>query len=179
MAPARPVTVWMLLVLLPCATGLHLVFGAHNIPHPSKVGKGGEDAFFCDDYLGTFGIADGVGGSARGSVDPGAFSREVLKRCHLSSTTGGGAFVPKLTDTLRMATEIPIALGGSATLLLGQLEAGTDTLRLLNLGDSGAMVLRPALRKFGDTQVLFPRCVLRTQDQSHFFVSALSPPTHR
>ena len=157
--------VWLAL-LVRGVTGLHIVFGAHNIPHPGKVGKGGEDAFFFDDAQGTFGIADGVGGSARDSVDPGAFSREVLKRCHMSSS-----IMPQVTDALQLATEAPIALGGSSTLLLGQLEVGTDRLRLLNLGDSGARLLRPSLREFGGDNVIFPRCVLRSQDQEHGFVS--------
>ena len=50
------------------AAGLHLVFGGHCIPHPQKVDKGGEDAFFFDDRLGIFGVGgeydvvDGVEG---------------------------------------------------------------------------------------------------------------------
>ena len=164
----------MVLALVPGATSLHIVFGAHNIPHPNKVDKGGEDAFFFDDSLATFGVADGVGGSARGSVDPGAFSREVLRRCHQVASAGWSQ-VPTLTESLRIATEAPISLGGSTTLVLGQLEPGTDKLRLLNLGDSGAMLLRPSLRKFGEHKVLFPRCVLRSQDQYHFYVSRRSP----
>lgn len=45
----------MLILLIPGASSLHVVFGAHNIPHPEKAGKGGEDAFFFDDRLGIFG----------------------------------------------------------------------------------------------------------------------------
>jgi hypothetical protein len=154
------------------ATGLHIMFGARVIPHPAKVDTGGEDAFFFDDRIGTFGVADGVGGSARDHVDPGAFSREILRRCHLSAASGGMMGVPKINDILQTASGFPISLGGSSTLILGQLQ--DDTLRLINLGDSGAMLLRPSLREFGDHKVLFPRCVLRTQDQNHGFVSGLS-----
>ena len=148
---------------------LHIVFGAHNVPHPAKAAKGGEDAFFADDHLGMFGIADGVGGSARGGVDPGLFSREALQRCHLSATFEGGRHGPTLKAALKTATECPMVLPGSTTLLLGQLEASSETLRLFNLGDSGAMLLRPSLREFGEAKVLFPRCVLRSQDQNHGF----------
>ena len=168
MTPTAPY-VWVMLCLIHGATGLHIVFGAHNVPHPAKADKGGEDAFFFDDRLGIFGIADGVGGSARGQVDPGVFSREVLQRCHLSASTGSGSRVPNLKEALQTATEFPISLGGSTTLLLGELQSGSETLKLLNLGDSGAMVLRPALREFGDSHVLFPRCVLRSQYQEHGF----------
>ena len=165
------------LLLVAKAASLHIVFGAHNIPHPAKASTGGEDAFFFDDHLGTFGIADGVGGSAREDVDPGAFSREVLQRCHMSQTLAGASGV---ADALQMASEAPIALGGSTTLVLGQLETSTETLRLLNLGDSGAMLFRPARREFGrDNMVVFPRCVLRSQDQEHGFVSLAPDHTKR
>jgi len=171
----RPILVVVLLHALIVRVGsLHIVFGAHNIPHPAKASTGGEDAFFFDDRLGTFGIADGVGGSRTG--DPGEFSREVLRRCHQSAEWLGGdaeGEAPKVADMLQMASEAPIALGGSTTLLLGQLEASRSRLTLLNLGDSGAMVLRPSLYHFGEPdneiQVLFPRCVLRSQDQLHGF----------
>jgi len=164
----------MLLVLLGVrshvvADRLHVVFGAAAIPHPAKVQKGGEDAFFFDDRQGMFGVADGVGGSASAGVDPGAFSREMLQRCHAVASGS-------LVDTLRLAADRRLVAGGSSTLLLGQLDASSDptgstrTLRLLNLGDSGAMILRPAWRNFrrGGKQ-LWPRVVLRTQDQQHFF----------
>ena len=61
---------------------LHLLFGTANTPHPDKKGKGGEDAFFADPAIGAFGVADGVGGSARQGVDPGIFSRMMLSLCH-------------------------------------------------------------------------------------------------
>ena len=178
MAPRRqaPVAVLMLLLLAPGAASYHIVFGSHNIPHPDKASTGGEDAFFFDDDLGTFGIADGVGGSAKGGlVDPGAFSREILQRCHQTAS-----MVP-LQQALQIACEAPISLGGSSTLVLGQLEKGTNRLRLINLGDSGAMVFRPAIRHFGDDdfQVLFPRCVLRTHDQEHGFVSCALHNAHK
>jgi serine/threonine protein phosphatase PrpC len=43
-------------------TQLALVSGGFMIPHPAKVAKGGEDAYFIDKYGRSFGIADGVGG---------------------------------------------------------------------------------------------------------------------
>ena len=163
----------LVLFLAPGAAGLHIVFGSHNIPHPAKAATGGEDGFFFDDAIGTFGIADGVGGSAKGGkVDPGEFSREVLQRCHMASHHLATSKSGGIDDALEMASDAPIALGGSTTMLLGQLEDGTNKLRLLNLGDSGAMVLRPSMREFGGPggpKVLFPRCVLRSQYQEHGF----------
>ena len=119
---ARPqrLLLLMLLLLVPGASSLHVVFGAHNIPHPEKAGKGGEDAFFFDDRLGIFGIADGVGGSARNGIDPGLFSREVLRRCHMSALhlipTRAAFPGPTLTDALQIASEAPLPMGGSTTL---------------------------------------------------------------
>ena len=122
---------------------LHVVYGGAVIPHPAKVAKGGEDAFIFDDSTSMFGVADGVGGSARNGIDPGAFSREVLERCHQSATSGLAETLP---DALSLASGCPLSGGGgSSTLVLGQFEASTSTMRLLNLGDSGAIVLRPAL----------------------------------
>ena len=171
-------TVAPVLMLLPGAASLHVVFGAHNVPHPAKAATGGEDAFFFDDRLGTFGVADGVGGSAReGMVDPGEFSRDVLQRCYTVASTTWPA--PKLTEALEVATGCPTDLGGSTTLVLGQLE--DNQLRLLNLGDSGAMLLRPSIYNFPgpngeDMPILFPRTVLRSQDQSHGWVSVARCP---
>jgi protein phosphatase PTC7 len=143
---------------------LHIVFGGANIPHPEKLAKGGEDAFFCDDNTKSFGVADGVGGSASEDVDPGRFSREMLRQCHAALRAE-----PQLPLALRTASTKPITLGGSSTLLLGQLESSTNTLRVFNLGDSGAMLVRPAVRRFQSGNVMWPRIVLRSGDQSHFF----------
>lgn len=46
----------------PQVGGLVLVSGATVIPHPSKVDKGGEDAYFLSANKKSIGVADGVGG---------------------------------------------------------------------------------------------------------------------
>jgi hypothetical protein len=38
------------------------VGGAYVLPHPEKMGKGGEDWFFVSDTMRALGVADGVGG---------------------------------------------------------------------------------------------------------------------
>jgi len=148
--------------------GLHLLFGACGIPHPSKAAKGGEDAFFCDEAKGTFGVADGVGGSASAFVDPGEFSRALLRSCDERLDGSCEALRAVLAGTAQRLREAPVA--GSSTLLVGQLEPEGATLRLLNIGDCGAMLLRPAARRFraGGT-VAWPRVVLRTAEQTHYF----------
>lgn len=152
---------------------LHVVLGGSVLPHPAKADKGGEDAFLFDDKRCLFGVADGVGGSAKNGVDPGAFSREMLERCHQAAACGVADALP---DALRLASECPLSGGGgSSTLVLGQLEEGTSTLRLLNLGDSGAMVLRPAMREVSgtDAKQLWPRVGARPRPSRP---SRLAPP---
>ena len=134
----------LLLLASACAVvseRLHIVFGASGIPHPAKVKKGGEDAYFYDDSSGSFGVADGVGGSATSTVDPGKLSREVLQRCHcvIAADCGDDAAVPTLPQVLTTASEKPLSLGGSCTLLLGQLDVQTRCLRGARAGGRIAM----------------------------------------
>ena len=51
------------------------------IPHPEKAYKGGEDACFCNNQL--LCVTDGVGGWADHGVDPGLYSKELVK--HIES----------------------------------------------------------------------------------------------
>ena len=53
--------------------------GACMIPHPDKVHKGGEDAYFLSPHI--MGVADGVGGWAAMGIDSGIFSRELMSTC--------------------------------------------------------------------------------------------------
>ena len=105
---------------------LHLLFGTANTPHPDKKAKGGEDAFFADPAIGAFGVADGVGGSARQGVDPGIFSRMMLSLCHRhlaenSAEPPSAAHLTRAMDASGTAlARNPI--GGSSTVLLGQLD---------------------------------------------------------
>ena len=138
-------------------------FGSqHTVVYMCYMERGGEDAFFYDDASSSFGVADGVGGSASATVDPGRFSREMLKRCADALSDNA------VTDALRVASARKLSLGGSSTLLLGQLESDTGVMRFANLGDSGAMLLRPAFRRFQKSNFLWPRLVLRSQDQTHY-----------
>eukprot|EP00438_Fugacium_kawagutii_P010995 Skav225604 [mRNA] locus=scaffold3871:32656:36805:+ [translate_table: standard] len=107
----------------------------------------------------SFGVADGVGGWADSGVDPGLFARRLLRLCH----EGIGDEESDLQEALLKATQriLKEKLEGGSTALLGQLN-GT-TMGILNLGDSGAMLLRPALRTppGSDQPLLFPRVVFR------------------
>jgi len=152
---------------------LHLLFGTANIPHPSKRDKGGEDAFFADPVSGAFGVADGVGGSARDGVDPGLFSRTMLRHCqrylaeHSNAPPSGAHLARAMAASSAALARDPV--GGSSTLLLGQLSSNAQ-LYLANIGDSAALLLRPTPRRFARAgTVLWPRLVARTHEQTHYF----------
>lgn len=59
------------------ANGYYFHYGNQGIPHPEKVAKGGEDAFYADDNL--LVVADGVGGWIELGIDSGKYSRELCK----------------------------------------------------------------------------------------------------
>lgn len=146
---------------------LKLSFAAACLPHPDKVDKGGEDGYFACPSSRSFGVADGVGGWADSGVDPGLFARRLMRLC----LEGIGDDESDLQEALLKATQriLKEKLEGGSTALLGQLN-GT-TMAILNLGDSGAMLLRPALRTppGSDQPLLFPRVVFRSCDQTHYF----------
>lgn len=132
----------VLLAAAPRPTRLRLVMGVANVP--KKAGDRGEDAFFADHSTGSFAIADGAGSWAREGVDAGEFSRSLLERVRSGLQSRSRSLQrPDLPGTLHLAWEALMAdsVQGSCTVLLGQLHG--DTLALLHLGDSGAMVARP------------------------------------
>lgn len=150
---------------------LFLDFAATCLPHPNKVKKGGEDAYFACPISRSFGVADGVGGWAEAGVDPGKFARSLLKFAYSGLRRAPVPDEAELGQALhdawlRLHEE---EIQGGSTALLGQLN--DSTLTILNLGDSGAILLRPALRTppGSDQPLLFPRVVFRSSDQTHYF----------
>jgi len=163
---------------------LRLAFAAACLPHPDKVKRGGEDGYFACSASRSFGVADGVGGWADNGVDPGEFARQLLRHSHKGIRKSPSDSESDLQKALLdAATKLyDEQIQGGSTALLGQL-CGT-TLTILNLGDSGAMLLRPALRRppGADHHVLFPRVVFRSSDQTHYFncpyqYGSSSPPS--
>lgn len=57
---------------------LSTYFSIHNIPHPDKVAKGGEDAYYVNSNL--LAVADGVGGWNNQGVDPSLYSRTLCAK---------------------------------------------------------------------------------------------------
>jgi len=152
-------------------TRLRLEFATACAPHPDKVQRGGEDAYFACPATRSFGIADGVGGWADTGVDPGIFSRHLLTYTHEGIRRVPREGEADLQEALWAAVERlhEQKLQGGSTALLGQLN--NTMMSLLNLGDSGVILLRPALRTppGSDDPLLFPRVVFRSSDQTHYF----------
>eukprot|EP01026_Neomeris_dumetosa_P034939 TRINITY_DN2796_c0_g1_i5.p2 TRINITY_DN2796_c0_g1~~TRINITY_DN2796_c0_g1_i5.p2 ORF type:complete len:356 (-),score=66.21 TRINITY_DN2796_c0_g1_i5:1076-2143(-) len=123
---------------------LKLVSGAAVLPHPSKVDKGGEDAYFIANNQRAIGVADGVGGWAEYGIDPGLYSKGLMQHAkqmaeeeELSPSSAQSLLERshKLTNVLGSSTACILVLHGS-------------TIYASNIGDSGFIVIR-------DKEVIF------------------------
>ncbi|GLC42781.1 hypothetical protein PLESTB_001417400 [Pleodorina starrii] len=133
---------------------LRLVMGACNIPHPNKTKSGGEDAFFLSAAgRGALGVADGVGSwSSDDGVDPAAYSRDLMRAAAASLEASAGRM------SVRMAladAHLAVKHAGSCTGLVGVLPTDSNTLQVINLGDSGMRLVRGG------------RLAMATRPQSH------------
>ncbi|KAF7119434.1 hypothetical protein RHSIM_Rhsim13G0064900 [Rhododendron simsii] len=128
--------------------------GTHLIPHPKKVDKGGEDAFFVSSYSGgVIAVADGVSGWAEENVDPSLFSRELM--AHASDFVGDEEVNYDPQILMRKAHAVTSSRG-SATVIVAMLERN-GTLKIANVGDCGLRVIRKG-------QIIFS-----TFPQEHYF----------
>ena len=121
------------------ASKLSLIATGTNLPHPDKVKKGGEDAFFV--RIGKKGggemyLADGVGGFNEQGVDPGLYARvltyEAAKAKDAMSKNPLARGEPiKLIQAAQEATKLP----GASTMVV--IECDGTKIKAANLGDSG------------------------------------------
>ncbi|KAL1523350.1 hypothetical protein AB1Y20_018295 [Prymnesium parvum] len=154
--------------------GLTLQCAASVVPHPEKSARGGEDAMFADEDCGALGVADGVGGWASSGVDPGIFSRALLRGCHAGLSAHSHASqseepslrraVCAAAEALRQGREIE----GTATLLLAQM-APSGVLQVMNVGDSALLTYRMTARESEGQRRLAPQLLLRTHEGTHGF----------
>lgn len=157
---------------------LSLLFSSACLPHPEKSARGGEDAYFAASDIQAFGVADGVGGwGSVPGVDPGVFPRQLLSHAlknlqvkDRSPRTGGQKGDEHLYDAMQgaCASVRKSRVGGGTTCILGALDSSA-LLHLFLLGDSGVILLRPTPRRVGSKQVLHPRVVFRSVEQTHYF----------
>ncbi|XP_050367476.1 probable protein phosphatase 2C 26 [Argentina anserina] len=119
--------------------GLSFCVGTHLIPHPSKVEKGGEDAFFVSSYNGgVISVADGVSGWAEQNVDPSLFPKELMA---YASSFVEDAEVNDNPQVLIGKAHAATSSVGSATVIVAMLERN-GILKIANVGDCGLRVIR-------------------------------------
>ncbi|GMP89813.1 hypothetical protein CsSME_00041210 [Camellia sinensis var. sinensis] len=118
--------------------------GTHLIPHPNKVEKGGEDAFFVSSYNGgIIAVADGVSGWAEQNVDPSLFSRELMAK---ASDLVGDEEVNYDPQILLKKAHAATSSIGSATVIVAMLERN-GSLKIANVGDCGLRVIRKGYQR--------------------------------
>eukprot|EP00250_Pteridium_aquilinum_P005112 c15257_g1_i1 orf=137-1282(-) len=132
-----------------------LCVGSAVIPHPAKVEKGGEDAFFVSSYNGgVIGVADGVSGWAEENIDPALFSQELMEHAVAALDSDVIGNCPR--QLLAKAHEATSAIG-AATAIVAILEREGGVLHIANLGDCGLRVIRKG------------SIVFATSTQQHYF----------
>jgi protein phosphatase PTC7 len=111
---------------------------AHMIPHYEKRHKGGEDAYVSNERL--LVVADGVGGWAEVGIDPGLFSKQLVKDIEAEfNKNPKGSLKEMLVQAVKLNRHI-----GSSTAVLSTMDVvdGSVILRTTNLGDSGYVIFR-------------------------------------
>lgn len=138
-------------------TPYEVVAATHCIPHPSKARKSGgtgEDAYFVSRISSYFGVADGVGGWASWGVDPALYAKALMAAANKIADSDPGLSPQQV---LQRAYDHPSVkkVIGTSTACVASLK-GT-TMRIANVGDSGAMLIRDGV------------VAHRTREQQHSF----------
>jgi protein phosphatase PTC7 len=137
----------------PLICDTRLSVGISSIPHPAKVSKGGEDAYFLSEDMKIIGVADGVGGWGDIGVDPALYSKSLMDGAKLS--VQGSQSLREPVDIMSDAYQYSSYVQGSSTCCI--IMVNGIHLTAANLGDSGFMVLRGL------------EIVYRTKEQQHSF----------
>ena len=113
-------------------------YGAKNIPHITKVDKGGEDAWVASHNL--LVVADGVGGWANRGIDSGLFSKQLVANIKTNFDKNEAQELKKvLHESVKGNPNT-----GSSTCVLAKFDTSRPNhLKATNLGDSGYLLLRP------------------------------------
>ncbi|KAK4606772.1 hypothetical protein RGQ29_000847 [Quercus rubra] len=140
--------------LNPIRSEVSFCVGTHLIPHPNKVERGGEDAFFVSNYNGgAIAVADGVSGWAEQNVDPSLFPKELMAN---ASNLVGDEEVNNDPQILLRKAHAATSSIGSATVIVAMLERN-GILKIASVGDCGLRVIR-------EGQIIFS-----TSPQEHYF----------
>jgi hypothetical protein len=141
-------------------TGLHVA--AFMIPKLSGSALG-EDAFAICDKRTAFALADGVGGWADEGVDAGLYSRALMAGCKANLDSSNCISLAQALDASLAPAKL---IKGSSTAVLADIQG--RTLTVLNVGDSGFIVLRRQDRSSSKDPVsFFP--IMRSYEQQYSF----------
>ena len=126
------------------------------IPHPDKVAKGGEDALVVRSDL--ISVADGVGGWGSYGVDPGKYSKQLVKNIADLHDLN-----PKMSPKeLLIQANKNTKETGTSTCIVIILNSEKQTVATTLLGDSSYMILRPDPEKGLNK-------IFRSEEQQHSF----------
>jgi len=125
-----------------------------NLPHPSKVEAGGEDAYLLGPHM--VGVADGVGSWWEGGINPADYARSLMHACRHSCARMKAEIELHPQQVLQRAwSEVERArLVGSSTACLVALHPHKAELRAANVGDSGFLILRRNVNVEDDARLL-------------------------
>ncbi|XP_002273518.2 probable protein phosphatase 2C 26 isoform X2 [Vitis vinifera] len=138
----------------PLRSEVSFCVGTHLIPHPNKVDRGGEDAFFVSSYNGgVVAVADGVSGWAEQNVDPSLFPKELMAN---ASDLVGDEEVNYDPQILLKKAHTATSSKGSATVIVAMLEKN-GVLKIASVGDCGLRVIRKG------------KLIFSTLPQEHYF----------
>lgn len=139
----------------PIITDTRFTLGVSMIPHPAKVAKGGEDAYFISNDGRCIGVADGVGGWGDIGVDPALYSRALMEGAKISADNSGISAHRDPLTLMQDGYNYAQCVQGSSTACVIVI----DGLKLYaaNLGDSGLMVIRGQ------------EIIYRSKEQQHSF----------
>lgn len=116
--------------------GILFTAGGNTVPHPKKTQTGGEDAFFIDNQMMAFGIADGVGGWAGSGVDPAEYSKKIMSNCQMFASLNYSAknIVSKAFEKTEVA--------GSCTIIVAKFHPLEEKLDVVSVGDCSMRIVR-------------------------------------
>jgi len=150
----------------PATSGLRLVAGACQIPHPNKAEFGGEDSYFiCSDGT-ALGVADGVGEWEKLGLSTRPMADQLM--CCTSDAAEG--IVGVGPDFAGERAALSLARGftactcfGACTAVVAALDSQGQMLGVANIGDSGIRQIRK------NAESSMAMVANTTKDQQHFF----------
>jgi len=149
----------------PATSGLRLVAGACQIPHPNKAEYGGEDSYFISADGAALGVADGVGEWDKLGISTRPMADELMSGASMAAEELAGAGPDHPGDRARLSMRrgySSVTCFGACTAIVSVLDSQGQCIGIANVGDSGLRQVRKIVDKGSEV-------VNATRDQQHFF----------